>query len=360
MSDDDQSDKQYEASQKKLDDARKKGEIAKSNDLITAAAYAGLLLALVAFGSGPFLQAATGLRGLLDHADRLSALALDGGVQPVMGGILLPVVTAMAAWFALPIGLAVLAILAQRAFVVAPSKIAPKLSRISPITGAKNKFGRQGLFEFAKSLAKLTLYSLVLGLYLTSQKEQILTSVTLSPGQVLAELGRVVTRLLAIVLAIATGLGVLDYLFQYAEHQRKNRMSRKEMTDEMKSSEGDPTMKQRRRQKGIDLAMNQMLKDVPEASVIVVNPTHYAVALKWAAVAGTAPVCVAKGTDEIAARIREVATEHGIPIHSDPPTARALFATTDIGHEIAPDHYRAVAAAIRFAEDMRRRMKGRQ
>ncbi|RYH01563.1 flagellar biosynthesis protein FlhB [Salipiger sp. IMCC34102] len=360
MSEEDQSDKQHEASQKKLDDARKKGEIAKSNDLITAASYAGLLLALVALGSGPFLSAATSLRGLLDHADRLSALALDGGVQPVMGGILLPVAGAMAAWFTLPAGLALLCILAQRAFVLAPTKIAPKLSRISPITGAKNKFGRQGLFEFAKSFAKLMLYSTVLGVYLLSQKDRIVASTTLSAGQVVVELGRMMTTLLGIVLCIAAALGIVDYLFQHAEHQRKNRMSRKEMTDEAKSSEGDPAMKQRRRQKGIDLAMNQMLQDVPEASVIVVNPTHYAVALKWAAAAGTAPVCVAKGTDEIAARIREVATEHAIPIHSDPPTARALFATTEIGQEIAPDHYRAVAAAIRFADDMRRRMRGRR
>ena len=360
MSDEDQSDKQHEASQKKLDDARKKGEIAKSNDLITAASYAGLLLALVALGSGPFLQTATGLRGLLDHADPLAAQALTGSAQPVLRGVLWPVVTAMAAWFALPMGLAMLSIAAQRAFVIAPTKIEPKWSRVSPITGAKNKFGRQGLFEFVKSFAKLLLYSAVLGLYLASQKDRILMSVTLSPGQVLAELGHVLTRLLSIVLAIAFSIGIVDYLFQYAEHQRKNRMSRKEMTDEMKSSEGDPTMKQRRRQKGVDLAMNRMLADVPYASVVVVNPTHYAVALKWTVVAGTAPVCVAKGADEIAARIREIARDNNIPIHSDPPTARALFATTRIGQEIAPDHYRAVAAAIRFAEDMRRRMKGRR
>lgn len=162
-----------------------------------------------------------------------------------------------------------------------------------------------------------------------------------------------------IVLAVAAVLGLIDYIWQYAEHQRKNRMSRKEMTDEMKQSEGDPMLKHMRRQKGIAIAMNQMLADVPTADVIVVNPTHYAVALKWNRQSRSAPICVAKGVDEIAARIRETAIEHAVPIHSDPPTARTLFATVEIGAEISHEHFAAVAVAIRFAEDITKRAKAR-
>lgn len=113
-------------------------------------------------------------------------------------------------------------------------------------------------------------------------------------------------------------------------------------------------MKQQRRQKGVEIAMNQMLAAVPDADVIVVNPTHYAVALKWDRSVGGAPECIAKGVDEIAARIRERAQENAIPIHSDPPTARALFSSVEIGEQIPRDHYEAVAAAIRFADRIKK------
>jgi flagellar biosynthesis protein FlhB len=136
-------------------------------------------------------------------------------------------------------------------------------------------------------------------------------------------------------------------------------MSRKELMDETKDAEGDPHMKQQRRQKGQELAMNQMMADVPEADVVLVNPTHYAVALKWSRMPGAAPVCVAKGIDEMALAIRKKAIEAGVPVHSDPPTARALFASVAIGQEIPEKTYRAVAAAIRFAEEIRQKARRR-
>ena len=134
-------------------------------------------------------------------------------------------------------------------------------------------------------------------------------------------------------------------------------MSFQDLKDETKRTEGDPHMKQSRQQRGREIAMNRMLLDVPKADVIIVNPTHYAVALKWSRAPGSAPICVAKGVDEIAKRIREAAVEHQVPIHSDPPTARALHATVDIGDEIEPEHYQAVAAAIRFADALRNQMR---
>jgi flagellar biosynthetic protein FlhB len=136
-------------------------------------------------------------------------------------------------------------------------------------------------------------------------------------------------------------------------------MTRQEMTEEHKESEGDPHFRAHRRQRGQEIALNRMLQAVPEADVVVVNPTHYAVALKWNRKDRRAPVCVAKGQDEIAARIRERAIEAGVPIHRDPPTARALHAALDVGDEIGREHYQAVAAAIRFAEAMRKKARRR-
>jgi flagellar biosynthetic protein FlhB len=167
-------------------------------------------------------------------------------------------------------------------------------------------------------------------------------------------------RFLALVFAVWLALGAVDYLWQRAQHHHRNRMSHQEMRDELKQSEGDPHAKGERRRRGREIASNHMLDNVASASVVIVNPTHFAVALKWSPQSLGAPVCVAKGVDEIAARIRERARAAGVPIHSDPVTARALFASVKLDSEVRPEHYAAVAAAIRFAETMRARAeKGR-
>lgn len=265
---------------------------------------------------------------------------------------------ALAPWFMIPAALVLLAVLAQRAFVVAPDKIKPKLSRISLISNAKNKFGRSGLFEFAKSFCKLVLYSICLGLFLKMRLPDIVGLSGTSAENAVSQLVQLCVELLFLVLLIAVIIGGIDAVWQHKEHLRKNMMSRKELTDEAKDAEGDPHMKQQRRQRGQEIAMNRMMADVPKADVIIVNPTHFAIALQWARTKGSAPVCVAKGVDEVAARIRETAQASGVPVHSDPPTARAIYATIDLGQEIHEEHYQAVAVAIQFAERMRQRAKG--
>lgn len=348
-------DKQFDPTQKKLDDARAKGDIAKSNDLITAAAYGGFLLAAMSVGPAAIVGFGSAMRVLLDQPTSLAHAAFSGSQSPLMGSVLWSAVTNIAPLFAGPVALALLAVIAQRAFVFAPTKLVPKGSRISPISGLKNKLGREGLFEFAKSFTKLGIYSSVLGLFLSVRFDRMIQAMTLSPAMIAAEIGRLTLSLLLIVLAIAIAIGAVDFLWQHAQHHRKNRMSRKELMDELKQSEGDPMMKQQRRQRGMDLATNKMLADVPTADVVIVNPTHYAVALTWSRMPGAAPVCVAKGVDEIAARMREIAMEHAVPIHTDPPTARAIHATVELGQEIAVEYYQPVAAAIRFADSMRKR-----
>jgi flagellar biosynthetic protein FlhB len=357
MSDEEDDDKQYEPSQKKLDDARKKGEIPRSTDLVTSAAYMGFIGVGVIAGGQSFIQLGTSLQIMIEQADSLSELWFAGSGTSVGGSAMKSVLTSLLPWFAFPAIAALLTIIATQSLVFAPSKIEPKLSKISIISNAKNKYGRSGIFEFAKSFFKLMIYSLVLGVFLVKKVPDILAAMSLNPGMVTVLLLELCLGFMLIVLVISLVIGGVDYMFQYKEHMRKHRMSRKEMTDESKDQEGDPHVKQKRRQKGYEIAMQQMLGDVPEADVIVVNPTHYAVALKWDRIRGGAPICVAKGVDDIAARIREVANEHGVPIHRDPPTARALHATLEIGDEIWPEHYKAVAAAVRFAETIRKKAK---
>lgn len=357
MSDEqDASDKEHEASQKKLDDAREKGEIPRSTDLITAGSYAGFLLAGIAVGSDALNKAGITASVLLGQSDRLSKQLLNGAGNSV-SGIIGSFAIALAAFFLAPFVAAVLMIIVQRAMIFTPSKLAPKLSRISPLSGVKNKFGRKGLFEFAKSFVKLTIISCLLFGFLSYQAEDFLRMIYLSPAFSTALLMEKVTRFLALVTLLTFSIGGIDYFWQRAEHLRSNRMSRKEVTDEQKNAEGDPHLKAKRRQKGQEIANNRMLLDVPNADVVIVNPTHFAVALRWDKASGRAPVCVAKGVDEVAARIREKAVEAGVPLHSDPPTARMLYAHLEIGHEVHPDHYRVVAAAIRFSEAMRKKMR---
>ena len=359
MSNEDSSaEKSHEPTQKKLDEARKKGEFPKSVDVTTAAAYGGLLLAAFAFGSSSVSVIGTVMSNFIARADTLSLVWFQESGAPVTLNAMLAVSKPLLVWLGLPALAAILAITAQQAFVIAPDKLQPKLNRISPLANAGNKFGRSGLFEFFKSMTKLIIYSTILGLFLYWQLPKILSTMQFAPEIALFVLSDLAMSFLALVLVVAIFIGAIDLTWQRQEHLRKNRMSRKEVTDEAKQSEGDPHLKGRRRQRGYEIAMNQMLGDVPDATVIIVNPTHYAVALKWDRSPGSAPECVAKGVDEIAARIREVGIEAGVPIQQDPPTARALYASVEIGQQIHTEHYQAVAAAIRFAESMRAKASG--
>lgn len=362
MTDEDQSpsDKPYDPTPHKLEQAREKGDIVRSPDLNTALSYLGFL------GAGVLVApwAVDGLgrltQVLLGQADSIAPLVLaPGGAALALGIIGWPLlVTAVVV--VVPVGLLLAGLIAQRALLFTPSKLEPKLSRISPIANAKQKFGMDGLFQFAKSAVKLVLVTVLLTVYLIGRADPILSSLYADPGQVLSALGRLSLEFLAVTAVLAAAIGAVDWLWERGQLNQRNRMSRQELVDETKSSEGDPYIKSQRRSRAQAIAMNQMLADVPKADVVVVNPTHYAVALSWARAGKGVPVCVAKGVDEVARRIREKAAEAGVPIFSDPPTARSLHAMVEIGTPIRPDHFKAVAAAIRFADLIRQKAKARR
>lgn len=362
MSDEGQSgggEKTFDPTPKKREDARAKGDIVKSSDVSVSASYFGLFLAILIWGLTMTDKLVSTLAGILARVDTLA----DGFGAADARSWLTPMISdmtfALVPLFALPFGLTLLSLFAQNAVVFAPEKLMPKLSRISPMAIAKNRFGPTGLFEFGKSLTKLIVVSLVVGAFILANINQFL-GLTFASGPVIAtEMVTSLTSLLGLVFLIALVIACFDYFWQVYDHKRKLMMTRQEVTDEQKHSEGDPHMKAQRRQRGYDIATQRMLADVPTASVVIVNPQHFAVALQWDEGAAGAPVCVAKGMDEIAARIRETAMLSGVPIRSDPPTARAIFASVDVGQEVPPNLYRAVAAAIRYAEKIRKLAKMR-
>lgn len=357
---DESAEKSFDPTPRKLEEARRRGEIVRSSDLNTAVAYGGLLLGGGLFGPVLVDRFGTVMQTVLAQADSLAPLVLSPGGAiaagaPIGAGLLL-----LASFIAVPAILLILSLIAQNAILFTPSRLQPKLSRISPIQTAKNKFGANGLFEFAKSTTKLAIYTMLLAVFLIGRSDEILGALQGTAGQILSAIGRQARDFLIFVFFIALVIGGIDYLWQWSEHIRKNRMTRKEVTDESKENDGDPHLKQERRQRGYDIATNRMIADVPQAAVVIANPTHFAVALKWERDKDQVPICVAKGVDEVAARIREAANEAGVPIYRDPPTARTLHAVVDIGAPIERDHFRAVAAAIRFADMMRERAARRR
>lgn len=354
---DDDTDKPHDPTQKRLDDARRKGQVVRSADVTAAAAHGGVLLAFLFGGGAGVALLGTSLQGLIAEAGPLAKQSSGGAFGPILRNVLTETLRATAPWFVVPALAALLAVLAQRAFTVTASNLAPKLSRISPLANARQKFGVRGLFEFTKNTIKMVIYSLVLGRFLYNRVDLLLALPHADPGPAVLLMTDLLLQLMALVLAVALPIAAIDYLWQYQTHMQQQRMSLQELKDEMKESEGDPAVRQERRARAQAIAMRQMAAEVPKADVVIVNPTHYAVALKWSRQRGAAPLCVAKGVDEIALRIRTLAQESGVPVHSDPPTARALHATVEIGQAIAPEHYQAVAVAIRFAEDMRRRAR---
>lgn len=358
MSDEeDGDDKTFDPSERKLEEARQRGEIARSPDVATAASYAGVLLVCLIAGQTALLKIGAVGQTVLQEAAQMSASMRDGA-KPVLGAILRETAVAVLPIFALPMLAVALVLVAQRAVIFAPQKLAPRLSRISPIATAAQKFGAAGLFEFGKSTVKMFAVGLLLALHLSYRANEIAGSLYLPASPSIALMLRLITEFLALLFGLSLIVGLVDYFWQNFQHLKRNRMSRKEMMDEVKDSEGDPHAKAARRQKGQEIALNRMLQDVAKADVVIVNPTHYAVALRWKRSDRHAPICVAKGIDDVAARIREKAQLSGVPLHSDPPAARAIFASVEIGEPIRPEHYKPVAAAIRFAEALKKRRGG--
>lgn len=354
MSEDASEDKQHEPTQRKLEKSREKGEMPRSVDLTAAAAYGGLFVFAILLGAKVLADVA----GALALFFARSAEAVEGGAVFTMAwGIVAEVSGPASLAFLFPMLAVVVAVTLQRAWVFAPEKLAPKASRISIVQNAKQKFGSDGIFDFAKSTVKLVLFSALMGMFLWARIPEMIVQIATSERMVTGRALSDVAAFLGLTFAVALGAGVADLLWQRASHLRRNRMSHKELSDEMKEAEGDPHVRQQRRQRGYEIATNRMLRDIPDADVVIVNPTHYAVALKWSRARNRAPVCVAKGTDETARRIRTIAAEAGVPVRRDAPTARALHASVAVGDEILPEHYRPVAAAIRFAEAMRRRAR---
>jgi flagellar biosynthetic protein FlhB len=236
-------------------------------------------------------------------------------------------------------------------------RLSPKLDKLNPVEGFKRVFGKQAAASFLKSLAKLVVVGAALAWVLWPRDGELENMSLLDPRALLPFIKeRVVSMLLALASA-AAAIGAVDYVFTRQSYMKRMRMSRREIKDEMRQSDGDPMVKAKLRAIRMERSRKRMLANVPKASVVVTNPTHYAVALRYEQGETPAPICLAMGVDAVAQRIRETAEEHNIPIVEDPPLARALFATAEIDQPIPKEHYEAVAKVIGFVMRLSRRRR---
>lgn len=346
-------DKPFDPTPKKLEDARQKGDIVRSTDLNTIVIYLSSLLIFFVCGNLLFFEF---FNFNVDLIRRSAFIAMPSSVHgsfnynvDVTGALLF--VTSI---FFIPFLVLLLFLLFQRGIVFKIDKISPKIENIAIVKNAKQKWGAKGIFEFLKSLFKSAMVIGLLAILWYREIDWLLTTVHWEYQHTAKLIFVAVLTGIILGLLVAVPVGILDFVQKHLEHLKENRMSHKEMKDEAKEAEGDPYLKQKRRQFGYELTdQAKMLQDVAGATVIVVNPSHYAVALMWDGSRDRLPVCVAKGTDSLAIQIKRIAKENCVPIYRDPPSARLLYSALGVGASIKERHFRIVASAIKFAERLR-------
>jgi flagellar biosynthetic protein FlhB len=350
---DDAASKTEDASPKRLEKARQEGDVAKSADLAHVCALAGAFGAVAIGGGALARHLADSLLPFIAHPDTFE---LHGQAGIAVGWqVMQAALPALAAVMGATMLAGVSGNLVQTGFLFSTAKLAPNLSKLSPVGGFKRLFGIDGFMNFLRAVLKVLLVSAVAWWVLAPHARELPGLITVGPLRVLTysvDLGK--SLMLAVIALLALG-GVLDFLWQRQRFLTKMKMTKEEVKEEFKQSEGDPHVKARQRQLRLEKAKRRMIQQVPKATVVVVNPTHYAVALRYEQGQTPAPECVAKGVDAVALKIREVAEAAGVPVIEDPPLARALYGAVEVDQIIPQHHYEAVAKIIGFILAGRRR-----
>lgn len=352
----DDAQKTEEPTPKKLEEARKKGQIALSREInnwvmlltgtVLVGAYAPYFMAELTDVIKIYISKSHTIEGTPGGME----IALGRGAIEVLRLLLFPFIILLCAAFMGPF--------IQVGPLFAPEAIKPQLSKISIMKGFKRLFSLRSLMEFAKGLMKISIVSIVSVIILYPYFDRFEHLIDSPIDVVLEELQVLVIMLLIGVLIVMTVIAGIDLVFQQNQHQKQMRMTKQEVKDEYKQTQGDPQVKSRLRQLRMERGRQRMMAAVPEADVVITNPTHYSIALKYNPEEMDAPICVAKGVDEVAMRIREVAKEHDIVLYENKPLARALWDTVEIDEIIPMEHYKAVAEVISFVFKMRKGVAG--
>lgn len=349
--------KTEEATPRKLEEARKKGDVAKSPDVAQTLSLAGAAAVLLTSGGWfanriaqdllPFIAQPHAMVGAIEAGGGLElGMRALWAVAPFMGAVM----------FAVILGGAGGNLAQSGGFIITGEKIKPKLSNLSLIKGFKRIFGPDGVVQFVKTLIKLIAVCAVCWWVLKPHTRELENLAGMVPAAVLPLARDLSFALIGAVLVFLALTSGADYLWQRHRFAKRMRMAKHEVKEDFKQSEGDPHIKAKLRQIRNQRSRQRMMQAVPNATVIVTNPTHYSVALRYEPDKGDgAPICVAKGVDAVALRIREVAREHEVPIIENVPLARALYAAVDVDEVIPREHFEAAAKVIGFVMQKRRR-----
>jgi flagellar biosynthetic protein FlhB len=353
----DASDKTEDPTQKRLDEALERGDIAKSQEINTWFIIAGGTLVMSTFSDSIGTGMLVPLRNLIANA---AMIRTDG---PGLLQLASTLESAVIAAIGVPLLMLALAAIAgnvmQHRLVWSGEALKPKLNKISPGAGAKRIFGKQAAVNFLKGVFKLSALGAVMTAILWPERHRLESMIRFDPSALLPVTTSMTLHLMGAVVAMLAIVAIGDFLFQYRTWYERQKMSLQEQKEEFKQSEGDPHVKARIRQLRQARMKKRMMAAVPKASVIITNPTHYSVALQYER-GMSAPVCVAKGADNLAFKIREVGRAHDVPVVENVPLARALYATVDVDEEIPVEHYHAVAEIIGYVMGLRRNLSGRR
>jgi flagellar biosynthetic protein FlhB len=329
----------------RLAEARQKGDVPKSPDVASFATLAGAGTVVILMGGTAARLMTDSLLPFIARPDSID-LSGTGGV-----GVMRATATAVMPGFWV-LGAAVTAGVAanvlQQGFIWAPSKLVPDPSRLSPMKGLERLFGIDGFVHFLKSLAKVTTLGFVAWMIVKPHASTWRNLSALDLAALLPFSAEIFKALMIAALVVLAVIALADFLWQRQRFSARMRMSKEEVKEETRNSEGDPHIKAKLRQLRMQRQRRRMIQSVPKATIVVMNPTHYAVALRYVQGETAAPVCVAKGLDALALKIREIAEEHRIPVVEDPPLARALFAAMEVDDVIPKEHFQAVAKIIGF------------
>ena len=334
---------------KRLEDAIKRGDVAKSQEVNTWFLLLGATIALFMFGGSAANSLAIAFRDVLANLH----LATDGSLtMRVILRLAGQVVLAIGPVLAILVFSAVAGNVIQHRLLWTTEPLAPKLNRISLIAGAKRIFSKQALVQFVKGLLKLAIVGSVIYAVGASEVERMGLLITGELGLTLSVILILSLKIMAAVTAIMALVAAGDFLWSRHTWFERQRMSVREVRQEFKEQEGDPTIKAKLRQIRQSRSRKRMMSQVKDATVVVMNPTHFAVALKYEQGMG-APLCVAKGQDAVALRIRDMANRHRVPVVQNAPLARALFKSVEVDQEISVEHYKAVAEVIGYVMKLR-------
>lgn len=345
-------------STKKLSESRQKGQVPKSQDLSGAFSLLGGLIIFLVFGSTISSMFMRVMRRNLEGDIAVDIRSVDSIYEATKVVVYESIVT-VAPILILAAIVAYVGNFIQIGWLITFDPLQPKLNKLSPIAGIKRIFGIRGLVKTVINSIKLVVMILVSWLFISANLDAIAVLPKLTPLESLSAILRLVFMLALILAILLLGIAIIDYLYQRFQHTKDLRMSKQEVKDERKSMEGDPMLKGRRRQMAREIVMQQIGASVPVADVIVTNPTHFSVAIKYDPQTMSAPKVTAKGADLIALRIRQIARQNSVPIIERPPLARALYWGIEVGQEVTLEHYEAVAELLAFVYRIDGRMDQR-